>query len=64
MSTPRPKTKRRRRALLGEITRVGLFPVFAWVERDRLHFHRLHDRSDPPPIALSEIYRKAAGLLL
>ena len=59
----KPKTKRSRKAILGEIDRVGVHPVIAWVEHDCLHFHRLHDREDIPPISLRELYRRNSGQL-
>lgn len=56
-----PAAKRSRRALLGEIYRIGIVPVYAWVEHDRLYFHKLHDREDPAPIPLAELYQKVSG---
>ena len=59
----KPKAKRSRKALLGEIDRIGVHAVTAWVEGDYIHFHRLHDREDIPPISLRDLYRQNSGQL-
>lgn len=56
-----PKKQRTRRALLGVICHDGIVPIYAWVEKGQLQFHRQHARFDPPPISLKELYCAKVG---
>lgn len=57
------KTRRKSIAHLGEVDRVGIVPVVAWVRDGVLYFHRLGDRDgDPVPVPLQSLYRKHRSL--
>ena len=56
-----PKKQRTRRALLGVVCHDGIVPIYAWVEKGQLQFHRQHARVDPPSISLKELYCAKVG---